>query len=98
MIVITGSVTATEETFDEVKRLGLEHVLRSRAEPGCLLHSIHVDVEDPLRLVFLEKWEDQAAVDAHFAVMASGDFVARASALADPDVAPTLEIFAVVSG
>ena len=42
------------ETLPEVLRLSLEHVNRSRLEPGCLLHSVHRDVEDPNRVVFLE--------------------------------------------
>lgn len=50
MIVVTGSVTAREETFDEVRRLSLQHVHRSRAEPGCISHDVHVDCEHPMRL------------------------------------------------
>ena len=34
MIVVTGSVTAREDSFDEILRLSQEHVNRSRAEPG----------------------------------------------------------------
>ena len=75
MIVVTGSVTARQDTFDEVRRLSLEHVHRSRAEPGCISHAVHVDCENPLRLVFFEQWADRAALLAHFAVPASRDFV-----------------------
>lgn len=82
MIIITGSVIARPETFAELRRLGLEHVRRSRLEPGCILHSVHVDCENPLRLVFLEKWADAAALKAHFAVPASRDFVRAATKLA----------------
>jgi len=66
MIVVTGSVTAREETFNEVLQLSLEHVLRSRSEPGCISHAVHVDCEDPMRLVFIEQWTDRAALLAHF--------------------------------
>jgi hypothetical protein len=38
MIIVTGSVHARPEALDEVLRLSLEHVHRSRLEPGCLLH------------------------------------------------------------
>jgi quinol monooxygenase YgiN len=75
MIVVTGSVTAREEAFNEVRELSLEHVRRSRQEPGCLSHAVHVDCENPLRLVFVERWADRAALLAHFAVPASRDFV-----------------------
>jgi len=75
MIVVTGSVTAREDTLDEIRTLSLEHVHRSRKEPGCISHAVHVDCEDPLRLVFIEQWADRAALLAHFAVPASRDFV-----------------------
>jgi quinol monooxygenase YgiN len=75
MIVVTGSVVARQDTFDEVRRLSLEHVHRSRKEPGCISHAVHVDCENALRLVFIEQWADRAALLAHFAVPASRDFV-----------------------
>jgi quinol monooxygenase YgiN len=75
MILVTGSVTAREDSFDEIRRLSLEHVHRSRAEPGCISHAVHIDCENPLRLVFVERWADRAALSAHFAVPASRHFV-----------------------
>lgn len=86
MIVVTGSVTAKPETLDEVRRLSLEHVRRSRGEPGCISHAVHVDCENPLRLVFIEQWADRAALLAHFAVPASGKLVQDLRALS---AAPT---------
>src|SRR5438093_11899571 len=75
MIVVTGSVTACADSFDEVRELSLEHVRRSRTEPGCISHAVHVDCENPLKLVFFEQWADRAALLTHFAVPASRDFV-----------------------
>jgi quinol monooxygenase YgiN len=75
MIVVTGSVTARKDSFDEVRRLSLEHVHRSRKEPGCISHAVHVDCENPLRLAFFEQWADRKALLAHFAVPASREFV-----------------------
>lgn len=82
MLIVTGSIQARADTIDEVLALSLAHVHRSRQEPGCLLHSVHRDAEDPLRLVFLEHWADADALRAHFQVPASGAFVRDASALA----------------
>jgi quinol monooxygenase YgiN len=56
VIVVTGSIQARPDTVDELIALSLEHVHRSRTEPGCLTHHVHRDVEDPLRLVFFEQW------------------------------------------
>ncbi|MGE0152159.1 MAG: putative quinol monooxygenase [Reyranellaceae bacterium] len=86
MILITGSILARPETLEEIKRLGLEHVRRSRQEDGCLHHSIQVDVENPLRLVFVERWRDKQAVMKHFADKDARNFVRTARALA---AAPT---------
>jgi quinol monooxygenase YgiN len=91
MILVTGSVVARAETFDEVRRLSLEHVHRSRNEPGCISHAVHADCENPLRLVFVEQWADRAALLAHFAVPASRDFVAALRPLVS-DI-PTIEIY-----
>ena len=82
MIIVTGGVVARPDSIDEVIRLSLEHVHLSRLEPGCLLHSVHVDVEDPLHVVFVENWADRAALDVHFAVPASRGFVKALRGLA----------------
>ena len=92
MIIVTGSVLTTEATFDDAVRLSLEHVRRSRTEPGCLLHSVHRDAEDPNRLVFLEQWEDEAALSRHFALPASNDFVRALTPLAAEP--PDMRIYA----
>jgi quinol monooxygenase YgiN len=91
MIVVTGSVTARQDSFEQVKKLSLEHVHRSRTEPGCISHAVHVDCENPLRLVFFEQWADRAALSAHFAVPASRDFVRALQSLAA--AATTIELY-----
>ena len=82
MIIVTGTIHARVDTLDEIRRLSLEHVARSRAEPGCLEHGVAADVNDSLRLVFFERWADRAALDVHFKVPASRDFGRRVAALA----------------
>ena len=91
MIVVTGSVTARADSFDEVRKLSLEHVHRSRTEPGCISHSVQIDCENPLRLVFFEQWADRAALSTHFAVPASRDFVKSLQKLAA--AATTIELY-----
>jgi quinol monooxygenase YgiN len=91
VIIIAGSVTATEDTIDELAKLSIEHSRRSRLEPGCLAHSASRDVENPLRVIFTERWVDMDAVRTHFAVKASGDFVRTVISLAEQP--PTLELF-----
>jgi quinol monooxygenase YgiN len=91
MIVVTGSVTARDGSLAEVRKLSLEHVHRSRREPGSISHAVHVDCETPLRLVFIEQWADRAALLAHFAVPASREFVRALQPLAA--AAATLELY-----
>lgn len=91
MIVVTGDVALTRETYDEGLRLAREHVARSRLEAGCLSHAVHRDLEDEWRLVFFEEWSDRPALDAHFAVPASRAFGKALMQLARRT--PTLTIY-----
>jgi len=87
MVIVYGSVRARPDSFEELRALALEHVRRSRTEPGCLSHDVHVHAEEPLRLVFFETWTDRAALAAHFAVPASREFAQAAGQLgAEPPV------------
>ena len=91
MIIVTGTLQARADTIDELRRASLEHVARSRAEPGCIEHGVAIDANDGLRLVFFERWEDRAALDAHFKVPASAAFVKQAAKLsAQP---PTIALY-----
>lgn len=91
MIIVTGSVTANPDALPEVLRLALEHVHRSRLEPGCLLHSMHQDVENPNRVVFLEHWLDRDSLKVHFGVPESREFAKALRSLASE--LSTLEIY-----
>jgi len=82
MIIVTGSVTARPDSFEELRQASLDHVRRSRAEHGCISHSVQVDCENPLRLVFFERWSDMAALKTHFAQPGSGQFIAAVRSLA----------------
>ena len=89
MIIVTGSIQARLDTVDELRRLSLEHVVRSLAEPGCLEHGVTIDANDGLRLVFFERWADREALLAHFKVAATRAFAAAAGKLAahPPEIA-----------
>ena len=82
MLIVTGTVTARPETFDELLRAALDHVARSRVEAGCLSHSVYADCENPLRLFFFEQWADRPALDTHFAQTGSHAFMRAVRELA----------------
>ncbi|WP_374525147.1 putative quinol monooxygenase [Sphingopyxis sp.] len=92
MIFITGHVIMTPEHRERMIALGAEHSARSRGEAGCLAHNCHVDIENPDRMMFVEEWESIDAVRAHFAVSASGAFVAEMRALSPEP--PVIRIYA----
>jgi len=82
MIIVTGAIKARLDTLDELRRLSVEHVARSRSEPGCLEHGVAVDANDGLRLVFFERWSDRDALLTHFRMPASREFAKQVAQLA----------------
>ena len=82
MMIVTGSVQIRPQNLAEAIAICLEHVRRSRGEPGCVSHAVSQDAEDPCRLFFFEQWADRAALAEHFAVPQSGEFVAALLRLA----------------
>jgi len=90
MLIVTGSVTGRADSFERLKEASLEHVHRSRTEPGCISHAVYADCENPLRLFFFEQWADRAALDAHFRVPATGEFARGLRSFASASDGPTI--------
>ena len=74
MILVIGECAVKEEGINEALRISLEHCARSLLEPGCLSHEVSRGGKDPLRLIFVERWADHAALMAHVQVPASRAF------------------------
>jgi quinol monooxygenase YgiN len=91
MIIVLGSATAREDTYADMLRLSREHVARSLQEPGCLRHSVHPDLQHPLRLVFVEVWDNPRDLAAHFKVPASIAFSKAMAALGA--AAPEIQVY-----
>jgi quinol monooxygenase YgiN len=70
-----GQHCRARDAFDDVLHSCLAHVERPRREPGCISHDVHVDCQNPMRLLFFEQWADEAALRTHFAVEGSKAFV-----------------------
>ncbi len=81
MIIVVGSADGQRETFEEMLKISLAHVHRSRDEDGCIEHTVQIDCEDPLRLRFFERWRNAAALGAHFARAESRAFAQDAARL-----------------
>lgn len=91
MILVTGSFVAKQGQLADALAPSIEHVHRSRTEPGCISHAVHQDAENPRRLVFVEEWVDRAALAAHFALPESRAFARAVCALAV--AVPTINVY-----
>ena len=91
MIIITGTVSLREDAREKAIKLGQEHSARSREEPGCISHDCYIATDDANCLHFFEQWEDIAAVQRHFAVPESGDFVEQIGQMAS--AAPQIAMY-----
>jgi quinol monooxygenase YgiN len=91
MIIVIGRVSARPDSVADLLELSIEHVQRSRKEPGCISHTVNRDAETPLKLVFVEEWTDRESLEAHFRVPASRSFVRAARALAAEP--PTIDLY-----
>jgi quinol monooxygenase YgiN len=73
----------------------LENALRAlvaptRGEPGCLAYRLHLDPANPAKLMFYEKFADQAALDAHIASPHFQGFVKLRESGPDPVASVTV--------
>ncbi len=91
MIIVIGTALTKPDTAGEALALSLEHVARSRAEDGCIDHTVSLDQENDRLLRFVEYWRDEAALLAHFAVPASRAFIGAITPLLA--AAPDMKIF-----
>ncbi len=72
MLIVVGSFEvepARRDEFIASRRPAMEH---SRAEPGCHEYTFAADPVVPGRIVLVERWEDEAALDAHLAAARAG--------------------------
>jgi len=67
MLLIVGTVLLPAENLERARPAMRAMVQASRAEPGCLEYGYAEDVLVPGLIHVKELWQDQAALDAHFA-------------------------------
>lgn len=68
MIIVEGWVRLAAEEMERLRPAALEMMRQTKAsEPGCLEYAYAIDLAEPDRLRVIERWADQAALDAHFA-------------------------------
>lgn len=55
------------ESIETVLPLYRELVAATKREPLCLAYDLYIDEKDPGHFIFIEEWQDHAALDAHCA-------------------------------
>ncbi len=67
MLIVAGTFTVDAAHRDEMLTAVRPMVEATRAEAGCQAYVFSPDIDDPELVHLYELWDDQAALDAHFA-------------------------------
>lgn len=65
MIVVIATLALKPGMLESFAEAAIPAIAAARQEPGCQLFDLHASVTDPERMVFIERWDDRAAFDAH---------------------------------
>lgn len=80
MIVVNATIEATEDTIEAMREAIAAMEIASRAEDGCHDYTFSVELNNPAVLRITEKWENMAALEAHFTMPHMADFQAAMAA------------------
>jgi len=105
MIVVIGRVITDADRREALIAVGQTVAAASRAEAGCMSYRLYEDTELENEFVFVEEWESDEALKAHFATAHIAEFLRAipATITAPPDVrfhtvASTLDLADVTGG
>ena len=76
-----GQAAAYAKAFSPIEK-------ETTAEPGCLQYELFQSMSNPDALVLMERWTDQASLDAHLVIMKKRDMSVHGTLRAEP---PTRE-------
>lgn len=64
---IIAEIYLKPDAFKSMKPVFEKLIAASQAEEGCIYYDLHIDIADTTntRLVMIETWKDQEAIDAH---------------------------------
>lgn len=66
MIHLIATITIRPGSLETVVAAARPCLEATRAEAGCISYELFQSVEEPEKLVFVERWKDRAALTAHF--------------------------------
>ncbi|WP_422376120.1 putative quinol monooxygenase [Roseibium sp.] len=67
MIFVIATLRTTDKNRQQLISASQVCIEATRREDGCLSYDLHQSVSDPNTLVFVERWQDRQALEAHFA-------------------------------
>jgi len=67
MLIVAAEVTVEKGAVEKVRDALLTMETETRKESGCQVYAFSVDVNDPCMVRIFERWDDMAALEAHFA-------------------------------
>jgi len=79
MLIVAGSITTEDGARDGFLAAVAPMVAATHTEPGCREYVFSPDPDDANRILLFELWDDQGALDLHFASEHMAEFQ-RASA------------------
>jgi quinol monooxygenase YgiN len=66
-IIIAGSIKVPADKREYLLTSSREHILASRAEPGCEYYDWAADLAEPEKIQVFELWTDEVSLAEHFA-------------------------------
>ena len=67
MLIVLAKAKVGEGAMEPARAAIADMVAASNAEEGCIAYAFTQDVLDPSVMHIVEKWQDEAALAAHFA-------------------------------
>jgi len=85
---VVARITARPEKAGELKALLSGLIDPTRREKGCISSQLLQNRADPADFTFIEEWENDAAIDAHFDTPHVKEALAKAPSLLarEPDI------------
>ena len=83
-VMVVGSMKAKDGHEEEAAEALRKAAASTHEEDGCLLYAVHRGLEDPGRVVIVERWASREALDEHFQKPYIRELGEKADLLAEP--------------
>jgi len=86
MLKVVAQFFFRNKEVEKALTLARELVVETRKEKGCIRYELCQNPEKETHIAFIEEWESQAALDAHFQTPHFVDLVPRIQALTEREL------------